>query len=367
MKIGVPKEIKTREYRVSMVPGGVKSMVDRGHKVYVEKGAGIGSGISDEEYRAAGAEVLDAAGDVHERADMIVKVKEPLPEEYRYMREGLIYYTYLHLAAAGELAKVMLEKRVIGIAYETIQLPDGSLPLLMPMSEVAGRMAVQVGARCLEKEFGGRGVLLGGVPGVRRGRVVIIGAGVVGINAVKMAYGMGAEVRVIDVNMGRLRYLDDIFGGEVTTIHSDAISIEEALLEADLVIGAVLIPGASAPKLIKRAHLSMMKDRSVIVDVSVDQGGCIETCRPTTHDHPTYEIDGVIHYCVANMPGAVPFTSTFALTNATLKYALLIADNGLENACKLAPELVCGFNIYKGRCTNRAVAGSLNLPFSACE
>jgi len=296
---------------------------------------------------------------------MIVKVKEPLPEEYDYMREGLIYYTYLHLAAAKELAETMLEKKVLGIAYETIQLDDGSLPLLTPMSEVAGRMAVQVGARCLEKEHGGRGVLLGSVPGVKRGKVVILGAGVVGTNAAKMAHGMGAEVKILDINLNRLRYLDDVFGSKVTPIYSDSISIEEAIREADLVIGAVLIPGASAPRLIRKEHLSIMKKGAVVVDVSVDQGGCIETCRPTTHDNPTFEIDGVVHYCVANMPGAVPYTSTYALTNATLKYALMIAEMGAETAIKNSPELAKGVNTYYGKCTNKAVAESLNLNYSA--
>ncbi|GAB4297688.1 MAG: alanine dehydrogenase [Myxococcota bacterium] len=364
MRIGIPKEIKVREYRVSMTPGGVKTLVDAGHKVYVEKSAGLGSGISDGEYKAAGAEILNSAKEVHERAEMIVKVKEPLPQEYDYMREGLIYYTYLHLAAAKELTLKMMEKKVIGVAYETIQLKDGSLPLLTPMSEVAGRMSVQVGARCLEKEFGGRGVLLGGVPGVKRGRVAILGGGTVGLNAAKMAVGMGAEVKILDIHTGRLAYLDDIFSNKVTTVYSDAYSIEEAVYEADLVIGAVLIPGASAPKLIKRKHLKGMKNGSVVVDVSVDQGGCIETCKPTTHDDPTFEIDGVIHYCVANMPGAVPYTSTYALTNATFKYALEIAQNGFEKALAKKPELIPGVNIFGNKCVNKAVAESLDIPFT---
>ena len=366
MEIGIPEEIKVREYRVSMVPGGVRSLIDSGHTVYVEKNAGVGSGISDEEYKAVGAEILDTAKEVHECAEMIVKVKEPLPEEFQYMREGLIYYTYLHLAAAKELTDTMMEKKVIGIAYETIQMPDRSLPLLTPMSEVAGRMSVQVGARCLEKAFGGRGVLLGSVPGVRRGKVAIIGGGVVGSNAAKMAHGMGAEVRVLDVNLDRLRYLDDVFGSRITPIYCDALSIEESIYDADLVIGAVLIPGASAPKLIKREHLSRMKNGSVIVDVSVDQGGCVETAKPTTHDNPTFEIDGVVHYCVANMPGAVPFTSTYALTNATFRYALEIANRGFEKAISDFPELKKGVNIIDGKCVNRPVAESLNLPYSEC-
>lgn len=364
MKIGIPKEIKTREYRVSMVPGGVKTLVDSGHKVFVEKNAGVGSGISDEQYKTAGAQIMNTAKEVFDNSEMIVKVKEPLPQEYEYMREGMIFYTYLHLAAAKELAETLMKKGVIGIAYETIQLKDGSLPLLMPMSEVAGRMAVQVGARCLEKEFGGRGVLLGGVPGVKRGKVVILGGGIVGTNAAKMAEGMGAEVKILDNNLNRLRYLDDIFGSRITPVYSDAFSIEENIKDADLVVGAVLVPGASAPRLIKREHLKMMKNGSVVVDVSVDQGGCIETCKPTTHDDPTFEIDGVIHYCVANMPGAVPYTSTFALTNATFKYALAIANLGFDNALKKHPELAGGINIYKGKCANRAVAESLDLPYS---
>ncbi len=364
MIIGIPKEIKTREYRVSMVPGGVKTLVDSGHKVYVEKNAGVGSGISDEQYKAVGATILDTAKEVHEKAEMIIKVKEPLPEEYKFMREGLIYYTYLHLAAAKELAMAMMESKVIGIAYETIQLKDRSLPLLTPMSEVAGRMAVQVGARCLEKEHGGRGVLLGSVPGVKRGKVVILGGGVVGTNAAKIAHGLGADTKILDIDLNRLRYLDDIFGSKVTPIFADALSIEEAIYEADLVVGAVLIPGASAPKLIKKSHLSKMKKGSVVVDVSVDQGGCIETCKPTTHDNPTYEIDGVIHYCVANMPGAVPYTSTYALTNATLKYARIIADKGFKKAVAETPELLPGVNIAGGKCVNKAVATSLGLPCS---
>ncbi|MDD5011934.1 MAG: alanine dehydrogenase [Phycisphaerae bacterium] len=364
MIIGIPKEIKTREYRVSMVPGGVKAFVDAGHKVFVEKGAGLGSGISDEEYKAVGAQILNSPKEVHERAEMIVKVKEPLPPEYEYMREGLIYYTYLHLAAAKEIAEVMMKKKVVGIAYETIQTDNGALPLLKPMSEVAGRMSVQVGARCLEKEHGGRGVLLGGVPGVKRGKVAILGAGVVGTNAAKMAIGMGAEVKILDTNLNRLEYLDDIFANKAITVFSDALSVEEAVCESDLIVGAVLIPGASAPKLIKRSHLPKMKKGSVVVDVAVDQGGCIETCKPTTHDDPTYEIDGVIHYCVANMPGAVPYTSTYALTNATLKYALEIANKGMEKALKDNPALQRGVNIFNGKCVHRAVAESLKMQFS---
>jgi alanine dehydrogenase len=364
MIIGVPKEIKTREYRVSMVPGGVKALVNGGHKVYVEKNAGIGSGINDEEYRAVGAEILNSAKEIHDKAEMIVKVKEPIAEEYKYMRPGLIYYTYLHLAADKPLAKAMMESKVVGIAYETIQLNDGSLPLLTPMSEVAGRMAVQVGAHCLEKAQGGRGVLLGGVPGVRRGKVVILGGGVVGTNAAKMAVGMGADVTILDVDLNRLRYLDDVFANEVTTVYSDPISIEKSIGYADLVVGGVLIPGASAPKLIKREHLKIMKPGSVIVDVAVDQGGCVETAKPTTHDNPTFEIDGVIHYCVANMPGAVPYTSTFALTNATLKYALKIANNGLQKAFTTTPELAKGVNIMDGKCVHKAVADSLALSYS---
>ena len=364
MKVGVPKEIKTREYRVAMVPGGVKSFVESGHKVFVEKGAGLGSGIADEEFKAAGAEILGTAKEVFERSDMIVKVKEILPDEYKYLREGLVLYTYLHLAAAKDLAKVLMETKVTGIAYETIQLKDGSLPLLVPMSEVAGRMAVQVGARCLEKEHGGRGVLLAGVPGVRRGKVVILGGGIVGTNAAKMAHGMGAETKILDNNLARLRYLDDIFGSAVTPIFSDAVSIEENIYDADLVVGGVLIAGASAPKLIKREHLKNMKKGAVVVDVSVDQGGCIETCKPTTHDNPTFEIDGVVHYCVANMPGAVPYTSTFALTNATLKYGLKIANLGFEKAMREYPELVPGVNTMNGKCVNKAVADSLGFQYS---
>ncbi len=364
MIVGIPKEIKTREYRVSMVPGGVKAMVDRGHKVYVEKGAGVGSGIADAEYQSAGATLLATAKEIHDKAEMIVKVKEPIAEEYKYMRPGLVYYTYLHLAADKPLTKAMMETKVVGIAYETIQLEDRSLPLLTPMSEVAGRMAVQVGAHCLERAQGGRGVLLGGVPGVKRGKVVILGGGVVGTNAAKMAVGIGAEVVILDVDLNRMRYLDDVFGNQVTTIYSDPLSIEKAISNADLVVGAVLVPGAAAPKLIKREHLPKMKKGSVIVDVAVDQGGCIETAKPTTHDDPTFEIDGVIHYCVANMPGAVPYTSTYALTNATLKYALNIADKGLKNALASDKALALGVNIYDGKCVYKAVADSVGLPFT---
>ncbi|MHB8418132.1 MAG: alanine dehydrogenase [Myxococcales bacterium] len=362
MIIGVPKEIKTREYRVGMVPAGVRTLVSHGHKVMLEHDAGVGAGVSDAEFVRAGATVAKSAAEVWERADMIVKVKEPLPPEYDLIREGQILYTYFHLAAVPELATLLLEKKVAAVAYETIQTSDGALPLLKPMSEVAGKMAIQVGAACLEREHGGKGLLLGGVPGVRRGRVAILGGGVVGTNAAKMAIGLGAEVNLLDINLDRLGYLDDIFLGRVTTLHSDTSQIERAVAEADLVIGAVLIPGARAPKLVPEALVAEMSEGSVLVDVAVDQGGCIETCKPTTHDNPTYVKHGVVHYCVANMPGAVSHTSTFALTNATVGYAVLIADQGLAAAAESNRALALGINLYGGQVTHEAVARSLGHP-----
>ena len=363
MIIGVPKEIKTREYRVGIVPAGVQALVARGHKVLIEKTAGNGSGISDQEFQKAGAEIVRTAGDVWDRADMVMKVKEPLSEEYGRIREGQIIYTYFHLAAVPELAELLLKKKVASVAYETIQLPDRSLPLLRPMSEVAGKMAIQVGAYCLEKEKGGKGILLGGVPGVRRGRVAIIGGGVVGTNAAKMAIGLGAEVNLLDVDLERLGYLDDIFMGRVTTLYSDVANIARVVREADLVVGAVLKTGARAPKLVSEDLVGEMSEGSVVVDVAVDQGGCIETCVPTTHDHPTYVKHGVVHYCVANMPGAVPHTSTFALTNTTIGYARKIAEMGLADAVRADSSLAGGLNTFGGVCTHEAVAASLDLDY----
>lgn len=356
MIIGVPKEIKDKEFRVAMVPAGVRSLTNRGHKVLVEKNAGTGSDISDSEYQRAGAVIVASAAEVYEQAEMIMKVKEPLPEEYLYLREDLFLYTYLHLAPLPELTDELLGRKVTAVGYETVQLDNGYLPLLAPMSEVAGRMSVQVGARFLERESGGRGILLGGVPGVEHGHVTIIGGGTVGSNAARVASALGATVTVLDTDMHRLAYLDDIFAGRLNTLMSNQHNIEQELAIADLVIGGVLIPGGRAPKLISRSMLSLMKKGSVIVDVAIDQGGCVETAKPTTHSQPTYEVDGIIHYCVANMPGAVPRTSTFALTNVTLPMAIEIADKGLEKAASEDKALARGINTWRGRLTNREVA-----------
>ena len=355
MIIGVPKEINTREYRVGMTPAGVRSLTSRGHKVLVEKSAGVGSGLSDADYVAAGATIVNSAAEAW-GAEMVVKVKEPLPAEFGFFRENLVVYTYLHLAPEPELTKQLLAKKVQGVAYETIENPDRTLPLLRPMSEVAGRMAVQVGATCLEKERGGKGVLLGGVPGTRRGRVVILGGGVVGRNAATIAIGMGAQVTVLDVRAETMAYLEDVFGGAVETLYSNPVNIEQSVARADLVVGAVLVTGASAPKLVTRELIGKMEKGSVVVDVAVDQGGCIETCRPTSHDHPTYDVDGVIHYCVPNMPGAVPQTSTWSLTNTTLGYALKIAEHGLVKAAKADRALALGINTFNGHITCEGVA-----------
>ncbi len=364
MIIGVPTEIKTREYRVGMIPAVVHTLVEKGHKVFVQRGAGVGSGIRDEAYTTAGAELLDSADEVWARADMICKVKEPLPDEYPRMREGQIIYTYLHLAAAPELGLEMLKRKVTGVAYETIELDDGRTPLLQPMSAVAGRMSIQVAAAYLEKWRGGKGVLLGGVPGVRRGRVVILGGGVVGQNAARMAIGLGAEVIVLDINNATLSYIDDVYEGRINTLHSDPVSIENAVVRADVVVGAVLVPGARAPRLVTNKMVAKMEPGSVIVDVAVDQGGCIESCRPTTHDNPTFLVHDVIHYCVANMPGAVSQTSTFALNNATGNYAIKIAEMGIVAAAKHDRVLARGLNTYQGRCPHQAVAQALNVEYS---
>ena len=363
MNIGIPKEIKTREYRVGMVPAGVHALVSAGHSVLIEKSAGEGSGISDAEYLRVGGKLIKSADEVWKRSEMIVKVKEPVGPEYQRIQLGQIVYTYFHLAAVPELAKVLVKKKVAAVAYETIQLEDGTLPLLRPMSEVAGKMAIQVGAACLEKEHGGKGILLGGVPGVRRGRVTIIGGGVVGSNAAKIAVGLGAEVTILDVNAQQLGYLDDIFQGRVSTLYSDVDNIARSVREADLVVGGVLIPGGKAPKLVSEDLIAEMTPGSVVVDVAVDQGGCIETCKPTTHDNPTYLKHGVIHYCVANMPGAVPHTSTFALTNTTLSYAKQIADKGIVEAARSNPALAKGLNTYGGNITYAAVARDLRYAY----
>jgi alanine dehydrogenase len=367
MIIGVPKEIKTEEYRVGIVPAGVRLLASSGHSVLIESGAGEGAGISDSEFERAGASLVSSAAEVYGETDLVMKVKEPLPAEYDLLRPGLIIYTFLHLAPAPDLAAVLLEKDIIGIAYETIQLADGSLPLLIPMSEIAGRMAVQVGAHHLEKPGGGRGVLLGGVPGVYRGVVTILGGGVVGMNAAKIAVGMGAVVYIIDINQSRLMALDDIFGSSITTLISNPDTIERTVRDSHLVIGAVLVPGGRAPNLVSREMIAQMKAGTVIVDVAVDQGGCCETCHPTTHDQPVFMVDNVIHYCVANMPGAVPRTATFALTNVTLSYALKIANQGLKNAVASDPALAKGINIYRSHVTHEIVAQDLGYTYEPVE
>lgn len=364
MKIGCVKEIKTHEYRVGMTPDNVREYVTNGHTVYIETKAGEGSGFSNEEYLAAGALIADTANDVWDTCDMIVKVKEPLEPEYSLMREGQIVYTYLHLAADKKLTDAMIKSGCIGVAYETIEDRNGGLPLLKPMSEIAGRLSVQEGAKYLEKPFGGRGLLLGGVPGVKNAKVVVIGAGIVGTNACKMAVGLGADVTVIDINLDRLRYLDDIYAGRIKTLYSTPTTIQNEVADADLVVGAVLIPGASAPKLLKKEYLKGMNLGSVIVDVAVDQGGCFETTKATYHNDPIFEVNGVVHYCVANMPGAVPRTSTIALTNTTLSYGVKIANMGIEEAAKSDTGLKKGINIYKGACTYDKVAEFFDIECS---
>lgn len=365
MLIGVPKEIKDRENRVGVVPGGVAQLIAAGHKVIIQKGAGLGAGITDEKFIAAGAQIVPTKEDIWGRAEMVMKVKEPIKDEYSLMRDGQILYTYLHLAAVPDLAKELVNRKVSAIAYETIELANGSLPLLTPMSEVAGRMAVQVGAQCLQKHSGGKGLLLGGVPGVKRGRVTIIGGGVVGINSAKMAVGLGASVTIMDVNPARLAYLDDVFGNNITTLMSNPENIANAVRESDLVVGAVLITGAKAPILVSRKEVASMEPDSVIVDVAIDQGGCIETIKPTTHSDPVYKAEGVLHYGVTNIPGDVPMTSTYALTNVTLKYALELANRGLAKALEQNEALRKGLNTYGGKVTHKVVAEALNLPFSA--
>jgi alanine dehydrogenase len=365
--VGLPKEIKDNEYRVGLTPAGVRALTDAGHKVVVERGAGDGSGFDNELYERAGATLLDSPDDVWAQGEMIVKVKEPIAPEYPRMREGQLLFTYLHLAPDRELTRQLLERKVTGVAYETITDRRGTLPLLTPMSEVAGRMAIQVGATYLEKMMGGRGILLGGVPGVPAARVVIIGGGVVGTNAAKIAVGMGAHVTIIDNNLDRLRELDDIFLSKISTLASSAYMIHDAISEADLIVGAVLVPGAAAPKLVTRSMLKDVPNGAVIVDVAVDQGGCIETTHPTTHSEPTYYVEGVLHYCVANMPGAVPRTSTFALTNATLPYALKLANQGFMQGISSDPGLKAGVNTYAGRLTYEAVATAQELEYTPLD
>lgn len=359
--VGVPNEIKTHESRVAMIPVGVEELTRRGHRVLIQSGAGMGSGISDDQYVAHGAVIVPAAEQVWEQADLIIKVKEPLPVEWPLMRKGQIVFTYFHFAADEKLTRAVMASGITAIAYETIVDSRGTLPLLTPMSEVAGRMSIQEGAKYLERPFDGRGILLGGVPGVLPANVVVLGGGIVGANAAKMAAGLGANVTILDINLDRLRYLDDVMPKNVTTLYSDRHNILYSLGRADLLIGAVLIPGARAPHLVKREDLRQMQHRAVVIDVAIDQGGCLETSRPTTHSQPTYIIDDVVHYCVTNMPGAVGRTSTYALTNVTLPYVLKLADKSLDQAFKENPGLKAGLNIHQGKVTNPAVAATFGL------
>lgn len=367
MIIGVPKEVKDHESRVGVTPAGAKALVDAGHKVLIEHDAGALSSFPDEEYQSVGAEIVADAAGVWNSANMIVKVKEPTEKEYPYFRPGLVLFTYLHLAPLRELTNALMAKKVTGIAYETVRDKAGALPLLTPMSEVAGRLSVQVGAAYLEKEHGGRGVLLGGVPGVLPGNVCIIGGGIVGTNAAKVALGMGARVTLVDLNLNRLRELDDIFSGNLHTLYSNAYNVERAVSNADLVIGGVLIPGAVAPKIVTKAMVAKMKRGAVIVDVAIDQGGCIETARPTTHSDPSYVVDGVVHYCVTNMPAAVPNTSTLALTNATFPYVMKLAKLGANVAMRENAGIAEGVNTFNGFLTYKAVASAQNRDFTSIE
>lgn len=367
MVIGVPKEIKANENRVALLPVGVQTLCQHGHQVLVESSAGVGSGFDDETYRKAGAEIVRSAKEVFDRAGMIMKVKEPLESEYALIRRGQIVFTYFHFASSRGLTEAMMKSECVAIAYETVQKADGSLPLLIPMSEVAGRMAPQEGAKYLERPMGGRGVLLAGVPGTEPADVAIIGGGVVGTNAAKIAAGLGAKVTILDSNLYRLRYLDDVMPRNVVTMMSNPYNVRKAVTKADIVIGAVLIPGTKAPHLVTKDMLKDMKPGSVIIDVSVDQGGCVETCKPTTHEKPTYVVDGVVHYCVANMPGAVPFTSTVALTNATLPYAVEIADKGFEQAIRTNPEIRLGLNMIDGKITYKGVAEAFGFTHTPVE
>ena len=364
MIVGVPKEIKNNEFRVAMVPAGVRALIENGHRVLVERSAGEGSGISDEEYLRVGAEEKESAQAVFEEAEMIVKVKEPLPEEYDFFNEGQILFTFLHLAPALELTQALLRKKVIGIAYETVQLADGSLPLLVPMSEIAGKLSIQVGAYYLQRENGGSGVLLGGVPGVHAGNVAIIGGGTVGTNAAKVALGMGAGVTILDINIDRLRYLTDILEGKLVTIASNKSNIEAAVADADLVVGAILMPGAKAKKLVTKDMLARMRKGSVIVDVAIDQGGCCETSTSTSFDDPVFTVDGVLHYCVANMPSAVSRTSTYALSNVTMPYVLELANLGYKKALQSKDSLRKGLNVINGKLVCKPVAESLGLEYT---
>jgi len=363
MIIGIPREIKSNENRVALTPSGAEILKNHGHQVLIETNAGVGSGFKNEEYISAGATIISTAKEVFDRAEMIMKVKEPIAPEYPLIRKGQLLFTYFHFAADKVLTDAIIKSGSIAIAYETVQKSDGSLPLLIPMSEVAGRMAPQEGAKYLEKTQGGRGVLLGGVSGTEPGDVVILGGGIVGTNAAKIAAGLGAHVTILDVNLQRLRYLDDVMPRNVTTMMSNPYNIRKLIKRADLVIGGILIPGAKAPRLITREMLKDMKEGSVIVDVAVDQGGCIETCKPTTHENPTFAVDGVVHYCVANMPGAVPMTSTIALTNATLPYALQLANEGYEKAISSNAELRAGLNVIDGHVTYKGVADAFGMKY----
>jgi alanine dehydrogenase len=363
MIIGVPKEIKNNENRVALTPAGTQELVKRGHTVYVQNTAGSGSGFSDEEYSKAGAKMISTAAEVYKLADMIIKVKEPIEQEYRLIKKEQLVFTYFHFASYEPLTKAMIESGAVCLAYETVERADGSLPLLIPMSEVAGRMSIQEGAKYLEKPLKGRGILLGGVPGVKPAKVLVLGGGVVGTQAAKIAAGMGADVTIMDVNLTRLRYLDDVMPKNVHTMVSNEYNIRELVKDHDLIIGGVLIPGAKAPKLITRDMLKTMRPGTVLVDVAVDQGGCIETCTPTTHENPTFIIDDVVHYCVANMPGAVPYTSTLALTNATLPYAIRLAGQGWKKACAENSDLRNGLNVIHGDVVYKAVADAFSLPY----
>lgn len=362
MIIGCPKEIKNNENRVALTPAGVMELKKRGHEVYVQNTAGIGSGYTDAEYETAGATMLATIEEVYAKAEMIVKVKEPIEQEYSLVRDNQLLFTYFHFAASEPLTRAMIASNAVCLTYETVELENGSLPLLVPMSEVAGRMSIQEGAKYLEKPMGGKGILLGGVPGVRRAKVVILGGGVVGTQAAHMAAGLGADVTILDINLNRLRYLSDVMPANVTTLYSNEYNIRKLVPTADLIVGAVLIPGAKAPSLITRDMLKDMQPGTVLVDVAVDQGGCIETCKPTTHENPVFVIDDVMHYCVANMPGAVPYTSTVALTNATLPYVLQLANKGWEKACADDAGLAKGLNVVNGKVVYKGVADAFDLP-----
>lgn len=364
MIIGTTKELKNHEYRVGLTPDNVSAYVALGHTVYVETHAGEGAGFTDDMYKESGAVILNTPAEVFEKADMIVKVKEPEECEYELLREGQILYTYLHLAPNPKLTDSLMKRGVKAVAFETITDSEGNLPCLRPMSQIAGKLSIQEGAKYLEKSFGGRGILLGGVPGVERGKIVIIGGGIAGTYAAKAAVGIGAKVTLLDVNLSRLAYLDDIFGSDVETLYSTDANIRKCLAQADLVIGSVLIPGGAAPKLVRKEHLKLMKKGAVIVDIAIDQGGCCETSKVTTHDNPIFVEDGIIHYCVGNMPGAVPYTSTIALANSTYKYGMMIAEYGLEQAAKMDAGLANGVNVYNHKCTNKNVAESLNIEYT---